>query len=138
MTLKAKEFVLGVTGGIACYKSLEIVRGIIKAGGCVSVVMTKSAMEFIKPLTFQTLSGRAVATSLFSLAEESQIGHIKLGENADAMIIAPATANIIAKAALGIADDYLSTALLANTAPLFIAPAMNINMWNHKAVQHNL
>ncbi len=138
MTLKSKDIVLGVTGGIACYKSLEIVRGIVKAGGSVSVVMTKSAMEFVQPLTFQTLSGRHVATSLFSLQEESQIGHIKLGENADAMIVAPATANAIAKAAHGIADDYLSTALLANTAPLFIAPAMNMNMWNHQAVQHNL
>ncbi len=138
MTLKSKDFVLGVTGGIACYKSLEIVRGIVKAGGGVSVVMTKSAMEFVQPLTFQTLSARPVATSLFSMQEESQIGHIKLGENADAMIIAPATANTIAKAANGIADDYLSTALLANTAPLFIAPAMNVNMWNHQAVQHNL
>jgi len=138
MNLQGKEIVLGVSGGIACYKSLEIVRGLKEAGGSVSVVMTEAAMEFVKPLTFQTLSERPVATSLFSLREESKIGHIKIGENADAFIIAPATANIIGKAACGIADDYLSTVLLACHAPLIIAPAMNNRMWEHPAVQHNL
>lgn len=138
MDLRDKEIVLGVSGGIACYKSLEIVRGIREAGGRVSVIMTKSAMEFINPLPFQTLSERSVATSLFSLSEESQIGHIKIGENIDAFVIAPATANIIGKAANGIADDYLSTVLLACDAPLILAPAMNYKMWEHQAVQANL
>ncbi len=138
MDLKGKEFVLGVSGGIACYKALEIVRGIREGGGQVTVVMTGAAMEFVKPLTFQTLSERPVATTLFSLQEESKIGHIKVGENADAMIVAPATANIIGKAANGIADDYLSTVLLACHAPMVVAPAMNNNMWRHPAVQDNL
>ncbi len=138
MNLQKKEFVLGVSGGIACYKALEIVRSLKDAGGNVSVVMTQSAMEFVTPLTFQTLSERPVATSLFSLREESKIGHIKVGENADALIVAPATANLIGKAANGIADDYLSTVLLACHAPLIIAPAMNNKMWEHPAVQHNL
>jgi phosphopantothenoylcysteine decarboxylase / phosphopantothenate---cysteine ligase len=136
--LQNKEFVLGVTGGIACYKSLEIVRGIKEAGGNVTVVMTKAAMEFVQPLTFQTLSERPVATSMFSMEEESKIGHIKIVENTDAFLIAPATANIIAKAAHGLADDYLSTTLLACRSPIFIAPAMNNNMWENPALQHNL
>lgn len=138
MKLSEKKLVLGVSGGIACYKSLEIVRGIRESGGRVSVVMTRSAMEFVKPLVFQALSEQPVATSLFSLQEESQIGHIKIVEEADAMIIAPATANIIGKMAHGIADDYLSTSFLACAAPVFVAPAMNNNMWNNPAVQDNL
>lgn len=138
MNFKGREIVLGVSGGIACYKALEIVRGIREAGGQVSVVMTKAAMEFVTPLTFQTLSEKPVATSLFSLREESKIGHIRIVENADAVIVAPATANTIGKAAHGIADDYLSTVLLACDAPLIIAPAMNNKMWVHPAVQDNI
>ena len=138
MAVQNKEFVLGVSGGIACYKALEIVRGLKEQGNMVSVVMTKAATEFVKPLTFQTLSERPVAIELFNLWEESKIGHIKVGENADGFIVAPATANIIGKAAHGIADDYLSTVLLACHAPLFIAPAMNNKMWEHPAVQDNL
>lgn len=138
MTLKGKEIVLGISGGIACYKSIEIVRGIKEAGGNVSVVMTKAATEFVQPLTFQTLSERPVATHMFSLYEESKIGHIKIGENADAIVVAPATANIIGKTANGIADDYLSTVLLACDAPLIVAPAMNHKMWDHPAVQENI
>jgi phosphopantothenoylcysteine decarboxylase/phosphopantothenate--cysteine ligase len=138
MDFRGKEIVLGVSGGIACYKALEIVRGIKEAGGQVSVVMTRAAMEFVQPLTFQTLSERPVATALFSLREESKIGHIKIVENADAMMVAPATANIIGKAAHGIADDYLSTVMLACDAPLIIAPAMNNKMWDHPAVQENI
>lgn len=138
MKFQDKEIVLGVTGGIACYKALEIVRGIKNGNGNVSVVMTQSAMEFVQPLTFQTLSERTVATSMFSLREESKIGHIKIGENADAMIVAPATANLIGKAANGIADDYLTTVLLACQAPLIVAPAMNHKMFEHPAVQQNL
>lgn len=138
MNFQNKEIVLGVTGGIACYKALEVVRGIKTGLGNVSVVMTKSAMEFVQPLTFQTLSERTVATSMFSLREESKIGHIKIGEDADAIIVAPATANLIGKAANGIADDYLTTVLLACQAPLILAPAMNHKMFEHPAVQQNL
>ena len=138
MKLTDKNIVLGVSGGIACYKSPEIVRGIREAGGQVSVIMTQSATEFVRPLVFQALSERPVATSLFSLEEENQIGHIKIVEKADALIIAPATANIIGKMAHGIADDYLSTSFLACAAPVFIAPAMNHHMWDNSAVQDNL
>lgn len=138
MTLQDKEFVLGITGGIACYKVPDIIRGIREAGGNVSVIMTQSATEFVKPLVFQAISERPVATSLFDLEQESKIGHIKISEDADGFIIAPATANIIGKTALGIGDDLLSTALLANQAPLFIAPAMNNRMWENPAVQKNL
>jgi phosphopantothenoylcysteine decarboxylase / phosphopantothenate---cysteine ligase len=138
MKLDNRNILLGVSGGIACYKSPEIVRGIRESGGQVSVVMTHSATEFVKPLVFQALSERPVATSLFSLEEENQIGHIKIAERADAMLVAPATANIISKMAHGIADDYLSTSFLACTAPIFVAPAMNHHMWDNPAVQHNL
>jgi len=138
MNFTGKNVVLGVTGGIACYKSPEIVRGIRDGGGRVAVIMTRSATAFIKPLVFQALSERPVATSLFSLEEENQIGHIKIVEAADALLIAPATANIIGKFAHGIADDYLSTSFLACTAPVFVAPAMNHRMWENPAVQDNL
>ncbi len=136
--MEPKKIVLGVSGGIAAYKALEIVRRIKDRGDDVTVVMTEAATKFVQPLTFQTLSERPVATSMFSLTQESQIGHIKVGQDAHAILVAPATANIIAKAAHGIADDYLSTVLLACDAPLFIAPAMNVKMWEHPAVQHNL
>ncbi|MCP4298256.1 MAG: bifunctional phosphopantothenoylcysteine decarboxylase/phosphopantothenate--cysteine ligase CoaBC [Proteobacteria bacterium] len=137
MTFEKRKFVVGVSGGIACYKTLDLIRRIKEKGAEVSVIMTKSAMEFIRPLAFQTISERPVATSLFSLNEEDQIGHIKIMEGIDGFIIAPATANIIGKIANGIADDYLSTSFLASTAPLFIAPAMNTNMWGHSAVVAN-
>ncbi len=138
MKLEDRSIVLGVSGGIACYKSPEIVRGIRESGGRVSVIMTCSATEFVKPLVFQALSEQPVATSLFSLEEENQIGHIKIVEKADAMVIAPATANIIGKMAHGIADDYLSTSFLACSAPVFVAPAMNHHMWDNPVVQDNL
>lgn len=137
MKLKNKEIIVGVTGGVACYKTLELVRSIKKEGGNVTVIMTASAMEFIKPMAFQAVSGREVLTDLFSLEEEKNIGHITVAENADAMIVAPATANYLGKAANGIADDYLTTVTLALKAPLFVAPAMNHNMWEHPATQQN-
>ena len=138
MKLNKKNILLGVSGGIACYKAPEIVRGVRESGGNVTVAMTQSAMEFVKPLVFQALSERPVATSLFSLEEESRIGHIKVAETADALLVAPATANIIAKMAHGIADDFLSTAFLACSAPAFVAPAMNHHMWDNPALQSNL
>ena len=138
MKLKNRNILLGVSGGIACYKAPEIVRGVRESGGNVTVAMTRSAMEFVKPLVFQAISERPVATSLFSLEEESRIGHIRAAETADALLVAPATANIIGKMAHGIADDFLSTAFLACSAPVFVAPAMNHHMWDNPALQANL
>jgi len=136
--LAGKTIVLGVTGGIAAYKSAEIVRSLVKEGALVRVIMTKNAQEFITPLTLQTLSGNPVATETFSLTQESEIGHIRLADTADLILIAPATADIIAKLANGIADDLLSTVLLAATAPVLLAPAMNVHMYAHPIVQENM
>ncbi len=113
--------VLGVTGGIACYKAVELVRLLVKEGFAVQVVMTREAMEFVTPLTFQTLSGRPVATETFSLTQESEIGHIRVADEAKLFVIAPATANIIGKIAAGIADDLLTTVLMATRAPVLRA-----------------
>ena len=137
MSLENKEIILGVTGGIACYKSLDLIRRLKDHGANISVVLTKSAMEFVTALPFQTLSNRPVTTSLFDDLE-GEISHIQLAEKSDLLLIAPATANIIGKAAAGIADDYLSTLLLANKSPLYLAPAMNTNMWKNSIVQENL
>ncbi len=133
-----KEIVLGITGCIAAYKSAELVRQIIKQDGQVHVVMTESAREFISPLTLQTLSVNPVVMELFSLYEEKEIGHISLAERADLLVVAPATANTIGKIAGGIADDMLSTVISATRAPVLIAPAMNVNMWENPIVQRNI
>jgi phosphopantothenoylcysteine decarboxylase/phosphopantothenate--cysteine ligase len=138
MPLEGRTVVVGLTGGIACYKACEVVRLLVGAGARVRVVMTAGAREFVSPLTLQTLSGQPVATETFSLTEESEIGHIRLADAAEAVVIAPATANLLAKAAAGIADDLLTTLLLATRAPLILAPAMNVHMWEHPAVQENL
>jgi phosphopantothenoylcysteine decarboxylase/phosphopantothenate--cysteine ligase len=136
--LTGKTIVLGVTGGIAAYKAAEIVRLLVKDGATVRVIMTKNAQEFITPLTLQTLSGNPVSTETFSLTQESEIGHIRLADTADLVLIAPATANVIAKLAHGEADDLLTTVLLATTAPVLIAPAMNVHMYAHPLVQENM
>ncbi len=136
--LTNKKVVLCVTGGIAAYKSAELLRDIMKLEGLSRVIMTKSSQEFITPLTFQTLSGNKVVAELFSLLEESKIGHITIAEWADIFVIAPATANIIGKMANGIADEFLSTTLMATTAPVLIAPAMNTNMYENPVVQRNI
>ncbi|HEV8717482.1 MAG TPA: bifunctional phosphopantothenoylcysteine decarboxylase/phosphopantothenate--cysteine ligase CoaBC [Candidatus Binatia bacterium] len=136
--LKDKTIILGVTGGIAAYKAAEIVRLLVKEGAIVRVIMTKNAQEFITPLTLQTLSGNPVSTETFSLTQESEIGHIRLADSADLILIAPATANVIAKLAHGLADDLLTTVLLATTAPILIAPAMNVHMYAHPLVQENM
>jgi len=127
-----------VTGGIAAYKALELTRLMALAGARVRVIMTRSAAEFVQPLSFQVLSGQPVCTHLFDLEAESRIGHIEVATEAELAVIAPATANIIGKFAHGIADDYLTTALLACTAPKIICPAMNVNMFTNQAVQENL
>jgi phosphopantothenoylcysteine decarboxylase / phosphopantothenate---cysteine ligase len=136
--LSGKTIVLGVSGGIAAYKAAELIRLLTGRGATVKAMMTRNACEFITPLTLQTLSGNPVATETFNLTQESQIGHIRLADTADLMVIAPASADIIAKATVGIADDIVSTVLLAAHCPVAFAPAMNVNMYNHPTVTENL
>src|SRR6185295_12811916 len=131
--LEGKTILVGLSGGIACYKGVEIVRLLTTRGATVRVMMTRHAMEFITPLTLQTLSGQPVATDTFDLTQESEIGHIQLADTADVVLVAPATANVLAKMAHGIADDLLTTVLLATRAPVLVAPAMNVNMWQDAA-----
>ena len=138
MRLDGRTVVLGLSGGIACYKACEVVRLLVGAGARVRVVMTAGAQQFVTPLTLQTLSGEPVSTDTFDLTQESEIGHIRLAEVADVVVIAPATANVLAKLAHGLADDLLTTVLLATRAPLVLAPAMNVHMWEHPAVQENV
>jgi phosphopantothenoylcysteine decarboxylase/phosphopantothenate--cysteine ligase len=135
--LKDKKIVLGVCGGIAAYKAAELVRLYVKAGAEVFVVMTEAARQFVTPLTFQTLSGNPVHGELFDLIQEREIGHISLAERADLVVVAPATANLVGKVASGIADDLLTTTLMAARAPVLFAPAMNSNMWDNPIYQHN-
>jgi phosphopantothenoylcysteine decarboxylase/phosphopantothenate--cysteine ligase len=137
------KIALGVSGGIAAYKSAEIVRLLQDRGIRVQVVMTRAAQEFVRPLTFAALSGEKVITDLFGSDDsqanvESAIEHIAIAQAIDALLVAPATADILAKFAQGIANDFLSTLYLATTAPVIVAPAMNVNMWNHAATQSNL
>ncbi len=135
---KNKNIILGVCGGIAAYKSAELVRLMIRQGAQVQVVMTQSAKEFMAPLTFQALSGREVRSELFDLNAEAGMGHIELARWADLIVIAPATANTLAKIAHGIADDLLVTLCLATKAPLLVAPAMNQQMWRNESTQMNI
>ena len=136
--LQGKEILLGVSGGIAAYKSVLLLRELSKQGANVNVIMTKSATEFVGPLTFQTLSGNPVTTDIFTLFASSEIGHVALASRADLLVIAPATANIIGKIANGIADDFLSTMVMATRVPVLFAPAMNTNMWASQVVQKNI
>ena len=136
--LQDKKIVLGVTGGIAAYKTAELCRLLRKAGASVHVVMTRAACEFITPLTMQTLSENPVATELFETTDESHIGHIELASQADLVVVAPATADAIARFAAGMANDLLSALVLATPAPILLAPAMNTNMWENPITQANL
>ena len=136
--LAGRRVVLGVTGGIAAYKAPEICRLLVKAGAAVQVVMTDAAAQFVTPLTLQTVSGRKVGRALFDLGDESEIGHIRIADEAELLLIAPATADVIARLAAGMANDLLTTVALATRAPLLLAPAMNVNMWEHPATQENL
>jgi len=133
-----KMIVLGVTGSIAAYKAADLTSRLTKAGFDVCVVMTEHAKEFVAPLTFQTLSRNAVTTGIFDEKESWNPGHIALADRADLLLIAPATANVIAKLAHGIADDALTSIALASRAPLLIAPAMNGKMWEHPATRENV
>ena len=136
--LENKHVVLGVSGGIAAYKAIEIARDLTLGGALVDVMLTRSALEFVTPLPFQTLTRRKVYTEVFEPWIDELHGHITMAERADVMIIAPATANIIAKLAHGLADDMLTVSALACTAPLIVAPAMDHNMYLHPATQENL
>ncbi|MEI8208807.1 MAG: bifunctional phosphopantothenoylcysteine decarboxylase/phosphopantothenate--cysteine ligase CoaBC [Methylococcales bacterium] len=133
-----KHILLGVSGGIAAYKAAELVRLLRKQGAEVRVVMTQSALEFISPLTFQALSGNPVHTELLDTEAENAMGHISLARWADILIIAPATANTLAKLSCGLADDLLSTLYLAATCPIYVAPAMNQAMWSKVVTQENI
>jgi len=130
--------VVGVAGGIAAYKAAELVRLLDKAGAVVDVAMTPRAQHFITPMTFQALTRRPVFTDLFSLTDEEKIGHIQLADAADIVVIAPATADICARMAAGMADDAVTAIALATRAPVLLAPSMNVNMWNHVLTQRNL
>ena len=137
------KIALGVSGGIAAYKAAEVVRLLQERGIRVQVIMTQAAQEFIRPLTFATLSGEKVITDLFSAGAEppnidSAVEHIAVAQAIDALLVAPATADILAKFAQGLANDFLSTLYLATTAPVVVAPAMNVNMWEHAATQANV
>ena len=136
--LRNKEIIVGITGGIAAYKAAELVRILTKKGAHVHVVMTRNAMEFVTPLTFQTLSGKPVTHEMFELLEGSKIGHIALSDLADQLVIVPATANIIGKIANGIADDFLSTMVMATRVPVLFVPSMNTKMWESRIVQGNI
>ncbi len=133
-----RRILLAVSGGIAAYKAPELVRQLSKKGHAVRCVLTEAAAQFVAPLALQAVSGEPVRSALFDLGEESRIGHIELADWAELVLVAPATADLLAKMAHGLADDLASTLLLATRAPVLVAPAMNVNMWSHPATQANL
>jgi len=138
MSLSDKKILLGITGGIAAYKTVDLARKLVQAGASVQCVLTESAAQFVSPLALQAVTGRAVRSALFDTDAEAAMGHIELARWADILLIAPATANTLAKLAHGLADDLLATLALATKAELVIAPAMNGDMWRHPATQTNL
>lgn len=136
--LADRTIVVGVAGSIAAFKAAEVVSQLVQRGAGVSVVMTRNAAEFVGPLTFQTLTRRRVLIDQYDLESIVDATHISLTDEADLVLVAPATANVIAKMAHGIADDALTSVLLSVDCPVFVAPAMNVRMWNHPATQENL
>ena len=136
--VRDKTIVLGVTGSIAAYKAVELASRLTQEGARVDVVMTEAAQEFVTPLTFRTITHRPVVAEMFDLASEFSIEHVALAEGADVVLIAPATANIIAKLAAGIADDMIGCTVLATRAPVVVAPAMNVNMYQNQVTQDNI
>ncbi|MBP3461825.1 MAG: bifunctional phosphopantothenoylcysteine decarboxylase/phosphopantothenate--cysteine ligase CoaBC [Bacilli bacterium] len=136
--LKNKNIVIGITGGIACYKVCEIISYLVREGVNVNVIMTKNATKFITPLTIETLSKNKVVIDMFEKKEHVEVEHISLARKADLILVVPATANIIGKVANGIADDMLSTTIMATTSKVVFAPAMNNEMYNNKIVQDNI
>lgn len=138
MTLSGKHILLVISGGIAAYKSIQLIRLIQKAGGTVQAILTQSATEFVTPLTISTLCGRPALTEMFDLTQETEIGHIELSRSADLIVVAPATAHILARMANGLADDLATTCLLATDTDILAAPAMNVRMWQAPATVRNL
>lgn len=138
MILEGANIVLGVTGGIACYKAVDLASKLVQAGATVDVIMTEGAAEFVTPLPFQTITKRPVAIDMFQLLRDTDMAHISLSARADALVIAPATANTIAKIAHGLADNLLTSTVLATTAPLVIAPAMDADMWANPVTTENV
>jgi phosphopantothenoylcysteine decarboxylase / phosphopantothenate---cysteine ligase len=136
--LQGKTILLIISGGIAAYKSLELIRLLAEHGCRTRAILTRAGAEFVTPLSVASLTGEKVFTQLFSLTDEAEIGHIQLSRSADLVVVAPASADIMAKMASGLADDLATTALLATDKPVLIAPAMNVRMWMHQATQHNL
>ncbi|MFZ5640913.1 MAG: bifunctional phosphopantothenoylcysteine decarboxylase/phosphopantothenate--cysteine ligase CoaBC [Bacillota bacterium] len=136
--LADKQIIVGVTGGIAAYKAVDLVSRLVKAGAGVHVIMTRAACEFVTPLTFQTLSRNPVVTDMFARPGDWEVKHVSLADRADLVAVVPATANIIGKTAHGIADDMLSTTIMAATAPVLFAPAMNVHMYENPVVQDNM
>lgn len=129
---------LGVTGGISAYKAIEVMRGLQKLGIDVQVLMTRNAARMVTPLTFQAISGFPVITDMWAESDDPEIKHIQIAQSVDLLIVAPATANVLAKFANGIADDFLTTVYISSTAPVLVAPAMNVEMWAHPATQENV
>src|SRR6266508_2409028 len=138
MSLAGREIILGITGSIAAYKAVLLLRELTARGAEVAVVMTAGAEHFVGPLTFRTLSGRPVMSNLFDPQSNDAVEHVALAERAHAFVVAPATANLLAKAAHGIADDFLTTLLLAARCPVLMAPAMDGGMWEHPSVVANV
>ena len=136
--LQGRFIVLGVTGSIAAYKSIELARRLVQAGATVQVVMSRSATEFVRPLTFQALTYRPVEVEMFQIQDERAAGHVAMGREADVVVIAPATAHVIAKLAAGLSDDLIATTVLATAAPIVLAPAMETHMWQNAATQENV
>jgi phosphopantothenoylcysteine decarboxylase / phosphopantothenate---cysteine ligase len=136
--LMDKTIVLGVTGGIAVYKAADLASKLTQAGAKVKVIMTRHSLEFMAPLTFEALTGAAVITDMFETSAEHRINHVSLAETANIIVIAPATANVIAKLASGIADDMLTTTILATSAPVLVVPAMHTNMWTNQVTRENV
>jgi len=137
-TLTAKRILLGISGGIAAYKSADLVRRLKERGAEVRVILTDAAQQFITPLTLQAVSGNPVSTSMLDPAAEAAMGHIELAKWADLIVVAPASADVIARLAHGMANDLLTTCVLASAAPVAVAPAMNQQMYNNIATQQNL
>ena len=133
-----KRVLLIVGGGVAAYKALELVRLLRKAGVAVRPILTASGAKFVTPLSLSALAEDKVYADLFDLTDESEMGHIELSRSADVVVVAPATANLMARAANGIADDLATTTLLATDKPVLMAPAMNVRMWSHPATQRNM
>src|SRR5437899_7817033 len=136
--VRGRFVVLAVTGSIAVYKMVELARRLTQAGATVQVVMTRSAAEFVTPLTFQALTYRPVEVEMFAMQDERAAGHVAMGRNADVVVVAPATAHVIARLAHGFSDDLVATTVLATDAPVIVAPAMETHMWRNPATQANV